>query len=115
MQADRVSSSARLAREGRVVALKGAGTVVSEPGRQLIVTAGTPALATAGAGDVLAGVIGALLAQGLSPFEAAGLGAHLHGLAGEHAARALTVMSVTAEDVPEYLPIAFADLLAQAQ
>ena len=112
INADRVSSSAKLAGPNKVVVLKGAGTVVSGQGRQVINTSGTPALATAGTGDVLAGVIGALLAQGLDPLDAAALGAYLHGRAGEAAAAELTPMCVIAEDVPEYLPAAVAELLA---
>lgn len=111
VQSDRVSSSAKLAGPGRVVVLKGAGTVTSGDGRQVVNTSGTPALATAGTGDVLAGVIGALLAQGLSALDAASLGAYLHGRAGEAAAADLTPVCVTAEDVPEYLPVAVAELL----
>ena len=112
VNADRVSSSAKLAGAGRAVVLKGAGTVISADGRQVVNVSGTPALATAGTGDVLAGVIGALLAQRLEPLEAAALGAYLHGRAGEAAAADLTPMCVTAEDVPGYLPTAVAELLA---
>ncbi|HSK46635.1 MAG TPA: NAD(P)H-hydrate dehydratase [Coriobacteriia bacterium] len=111
VQADRVFSSSRLAGPRRAVVLKGAGTVVSDVDRQVIITAGTPALATAGTGDVLSGVIGALLAQGLAPLEAGALGAYLHARAGEEAAGALTPMCVTAEDVPDYLPAAVRELL----
>ena len=92
--------------------LKGAGTVVSVAGRQVVNVSGSPALATAGTGDVLAGVVGALLAQRLPVLEAAVLGAFLHGRAGEAAAADLTPMCVTAEDVPEYLPAAVAELLS---
>ena len=111
VQADRVFSASRLAGPGRVVVLKGAGTVVAGAGRQLANTSGTPALATAGTGDVLAGVIGALLAQRLVAFDAAALGAFLHGLAGEAAAAELTPVCVTAEDIPAFLGEAVADLL----
>jgi hydroxyethylthiazole kinase-like uncharacterized protein yjeF len=85
VQADRVASAKRLAQaHGCVVALKGAGTVVAGPsGRWCIVAAGGPALASAGTGDVLAGVIGGLLAQKLEPFEAALLGCWTHGDAGD--------------------------------
>jgi ADP-dependent NAD(P)H-hydrate dehydratase / NAD(P)H-hydrate epimerase len=112
VQSDRLSASAALAGNQRVVVLKGAGTVVCGSGRQVISTVGTPALATAGTGDVLSGVIGALLAQGLGPLEAGALGVHLHGRAGEAAESELTVMCVTAEDVPDYLSAAVAELLA---
>ncbi len=113
IQADRLSSSASLAGDGRVVVLKGAATVVSGNGRQVINTSGTPALATAGTGDVLAGMVGALLAQGIGPLDAGALGAYLHGRAGEAAARALTSMSVTAEDLPEYIPLAMGEVLEE--
>lgn len=79
-----IENARRAARElGATVLLKGPVTVVANPdGVTRIVTSGTPALATAGTGDVLSGVIGALLARGLEPLEAASLGAHLHGRAG---------------------------------
>jgi NAD(P)H-hydrate epimerase len=112
IQADRVFSSAELAGDQRAVVLKGAGTVTSCGGRQVINTSGSPALATAGTGDVLAGVIGALLAQGLGVLEAGALGAYLHGRAGEAAAAELTPLCVTAEDIPEFLPSAVAEVLS---
>ena len=72
-------------RWGQVVALKGAFTVVASPTAGLAVSPfANPALASAGTGDVLAGAIGGLLAQGLSPFEAACCGVYLHAAAGEH-------------------------------
>jgi NAD(P)H-hydrate epimerase len=108
---DRVSAARILAAPEHVVVLKGAGTVIADGVRTVITAAGTPALATAGTGDVLAGVIGGLLAQGLPPFEAGALGAWLHGRAGEAAAADLTPVCVTADDVPEYLPAAVAELL----
>jgi NAD(P)H-hydrate epimerase len=80
---DRVAAARTLAvGTGAVVLLKGPQTVVAEPGgRAAVVANGGPWLATAGTGDVLAGIIGALLAQGLAPFEAAAAGAFLHGRA----------------------------------
>ena len=72
---------------GAVVLLKGSATVVADPdGRVRVNPTGTPALATAGSGDVLAGLCGALLAGGLDPFDAGSVGAWLHGLAGRLAA-----------------------------
>ncbi len=69
---------------GQVVALKGAYTVVAEPGgRAMVAPFANPALATAGTGDVLAGAIGGLLAQGAPPADAAALGVFIHGAAGE--------------------------------
>jgi NAD(P)H-hydrate epimerase len=111
VQGDRVSSSAKLAGPNRVVVLKGAGTITSGDGRQIINTSGSPALATAGTGDVLSGIVGAFLAQGLDPLEAGALAAYVHGRAGEAAAALLTPVSVTAEDLPDFLPQAFAELL----
>lgn len=81
---DRIDAARSLAAStGAVVLLKGRATVVAEPGGQVLVTRlGDERLATLGSGDVLAGIIGALCAQGLEPFRAAATGAALHGLAG---------------------------------
>ncbi len=76
----------------------------------VVVTEGTPALAKAGTGDVLAGVIGALLAQGTGALDAAVLGATLHARAGRLAEVRLTSIAVAAEDVIEALPAAIAEL-----
>ncbi len=80
---DRVAAVRALARRaGAVVLLKGATTLVGEPaGRCYVVTSGGPRLASAGTGDVLAGVIGAFLARGIEPGLAAALAAHVHGRA----------------------------------
>jgi ADP-dependent NAD(P)H-hydrate dehydratase / NAD(P)H-hydrate epimerase len=82
--ADRFEAVRSLARAtGCVVLLKGSTTVIADPnGRIRVVRSGTPALATAGSGDVLAGMIGATIARGHSPLDAAALAAHLHGRAG---------------------------------
>jgi hydroxyethylthiazole kinase-like uncharacterized protein yjeF len=81
---DRITAARRLAAlAGTVVLLKGPTTAVADPwGRVLLATAGTPSLASAGTGDVLSGVIGAFLARGLPPLEAAALAAHVHGRSG---------------------------------
>jgi len=81
---DRVVAARRLASlSGAVALLKGPTTAVADPsGRVLLARSGTPALASAGTGDVLSGVIGAFLALGVPPLEAAALGAHVHGRAG---------------------------------
>ena len=113
VQSDRVAASAVLSARNTAVVLKGAGTVISGAARQIVNVSGTPALATAGSGDVLAGIIGTYLAQGLSPLEAGALGAYVHGRAGEAAASALTPVCVTADDIPDYLPVAVAELLEQ--
>lgn len=108
VQRDRKGAARRLTRAARAVAvLKGSGTVVAE-GRRLAVNAtGNPGMATAGTGDVLTGLIAGLLAQGMRPYDAARLGAHLHGLAGDLAARDLGEHSLIAGDLLAFLPKAF--------
>ncbi len=88
IQRDRFAAAQALAeRFSAVVVLKGAGTVVAAPGqRPRVIAAGNPGMAVGGMGDLLTGVIAALLAQGLSPLDAASTGALLHGLAGDAAA-----------------------------
>ena len=110
VQSDRLSYGRVLSGEQMACVLKGAHTVVSGAGRQVVTLAGNPGLATAGTGDVLAGVIGALLAQGLGPLDAGVLGAYLHARAGDHASAALTALSVVAEDIPAFLPEAIGEL-----
>jgi NAD(P)H-hydrate epimerase len=99
---DRVDAARRLAeRAGAVVLLKGTRTVVAAPdGRAAVNVTGGPWLATAGTGDVLSGILGALLARGLAPFEAAAAGAYLHGRAGDAAGHA----GLLAGDLVEALP-----------
>lgn len=110
VQADRLSYGRELSGPRLACVLKGAHTVVSGRGRQVVTLAGNPGLATAGTGDVLAGMTGALLAQGLEPLEAGALAAYLHGRAGDHATAELTELSLIAEDVPAYLPAAIREL-----
>lgn len=74
-------------RYGCVVLLKGRRTIIAEGDRVRVTTTGTPWLATAGSGDVLAGMIGALAAAGLSPFDAASVGSWLHGAAATYASQ----------------------------
>jgi ADP-dependent NAD(P)H-hydrate dehydratase / NAD(P)H-hydrate epimerase len=98
---DRIGAARRLASaSGAVALLKGPTTAVAAPdGRVLLATAGTTALATAGSGDVLSGVIGALIARGVAPQEAAAVGAHLHGRAGRRGA----VEGLVAGDLPDLI------------
>jgi hydroxyethylthiazole kinase-like uncharacterized protein yjeF len=88
VQADRFDAVCRLQRRMECVAvLKGAGTLVAGDGRLFLVPVGNPGMASGGMGDVLAGAIGALLSQGLGPFDAALCGVWLHGTAADLAAR----------------------------
>ena len=100
---------------GAVVAAKGPNTFVSDGERTVAITNGTPALAKAGTGDVLAGMAGAFLAQGLDPFDAAALACALHAEAGKLAERTLTSISVIPEDVIEHIPAAIKQLTAAAE
>ena len=98
----------RLAREyGGVAVLKGHRTLISDGERIAVNLTGNPGMATAGSGDVLAGVIASLLGQGLEPFGAAVLGAFLHGLAGDLAAQAAGIRGLLAGDLSASLPRAF--------
>lgn len=90
-----------------VVLLKGARTVVTDGERYAVNTTGNPGMATGGTGDVLTGVITALLAQGLGAFDAARLGAHVHGLAGDLAAAKLGEIALTAPDLVDFIPEAW--------
>ncbi|MBF8289112.1 MAG: ADP-dependent (S)-NAD(P)H-hydrate dehydratase [Chloroflexi bacterium] len=101
---------------GQVVVLKGARTVIADPdGAWSVAPFENPALATGGTGDVLAGVIGALLAQGLAPGAAARLGVYLHGLAGDAIRERLGDAGLLASDLPDALPIARKRLAAVAE
>jgi NAD(P)H-hydrate epimerase len=108
IQDDRVGVATKCAQEwGHVVLLKGAHTVVAAPdGRVVLAPFANAGLATAGTGDVLAGVIVALRAQGVGPFEATAAGAYLHGLAGELARAEKGVAGMAAGDLPGRIPAA---------
>ncbi|MDP2808034.1 MAG: ADP/ATP-dependent (S)-NAD(P)H-hydrate dehydratase, partial [bacterium] len=96
----------------QTIALKGAPTVIASPSGHLwINTTGNSGMATAGSGDVLAGLIAGLLAQGLSPDKAAVLGVYLHGLAGDLAAAQKTQYCLLAGDIMDNLPAAYKKLM----
>jgi ADP-dependent NAD(P)H-hydrate dehydratase len=101
-QATRVAQAARA-----VVVLKGTGTVVTDGHRVYINTTGNPGMSTGGTGDCLTGIVAALMGQGLDNFDAAVLGVHVHGLAGDIAAERLGQVSLIAMDVIDALPEAF--------
>jgi NAD(P)H-hydrate epimerase len=109
---DRIVSARRLAFDThRVVLLKGPTTVVASPeGRVLVVANGDERLATAGSGDVLAGIIGALLARRMAPFEAAAVAAWVHGEAG----RQCLPVGAIASDLPMAVAAVLSDLQATA-
>jgi NAD(P)H-hydrate epimerase len=95
------------ARRGWVLVLKGHRSLITDGRRVTYNTSGNPGMATGGTGDVLTGVITALVCQGLTPFDAAHLGVYLHGLAGDLAAEQLGQVSLTARDLVAFLPQAF--------
>lgn len=105
---DRQTQAAQLAeRCGTIVALKGAGTVVTDGEKVYINKTGNPGMATAGSGDVLTGCIAALSGQGLNNLDAAILGVYIHGLAGDIAAENKGQISLIATDIIDALPQAF--------
>ena len=101
LAADRLGSARRLAAEWNVVlVLKGAGTVVAEPGGEAFLNpTGDAGLASGGTGDVLSGIVGGLLAQGLGALPATLLGVYLHGLARDCQREALSAAYFTAADL----------------
>jgi len=115
VQADRLGAIRELVGwYGCPVILKGAGTLVAEPGSEVfLVPKGNPGMATAGSGDVLSGVVGALLARGLTPLDACRLGAYTHALAGDLAARRAGADGLVASDISENLPQALKLLAAE--
>ncbi len=106
VQSDRIGNALKLAEAYQiVVVLKGAHTVIAAPqGRADVLPFNNPALAVAGTGDVLAGTIAGMSAQGLGPFEAACCGAYLHGLAGEHWRSENSEAGLLASDLLPLLP-----------
>ena len=112
VQEDRKGTAHRFATEHRcVTVLKGHRTVVvSAAGEIAVNTTGNNGLGTGGSGDVLSGLIGGLLAQGMKPFDAARLGVYLHGRAGDIAANQLTPRALIASDIIQALPKAWKEL-----
>lgn len=106
IQADRLGIARRFSSQwGVIVVLKGARTVIATPdGRCYINPTGNPGMATAGMGDVLAGIIGGLMAQGLEASVAAPVGCYLHGLAGDRVAARLGTAGLMAGDLLSEIP-----------
>lgn len=97
-------------RSGAILVLKGSHSIITDGSDTLINTSGNPGLATAGSGDVLTGIIAALIARGLAPLDAAAGGVHIHGAAADMAAGDGCMDSIIATDLIDYLPQVFADL-----
>lgn len=113
IQADRMGSATKAAAElNAIVVLKGAFSIIAHPqGHCFVNPTGNSGMATAGSGDVLSGIIGAYLAQGLNPFDAAVLGVYLHGLAGDLCAQELGEEAMTAPDIMRFLGEGLKDLV----
>jgi ADP-dependent NAD(P)H-hydrate dehydratase len=108
VQAQRQELAADFARTHEViVVLKGFGTVVTDGRRLYVNTTGNPGMASGGTGDVLCGLIAALMGQKLEPFAAAQLGVYLHGRAGDLAREQIGEVSLLATDLLDFLPRAF--------
>jgi NAD(P)H-hydrate epimerase len=109
---ERVSVARRVARQLRLtLILKGAPTVTaSETGPAIVNSTGNPGMATAGAGDVLAGVVGALWAQGMNRTDAAFAGVFVHGYAGDRAKNELGEKGLMATDIARHIPGSLAEI-----
>jgi NAD(P)H-hydrate repair Nnr-like enzyme with NAD(P)H-hydrate dehydratase domain len=100
-----------VAKTGATMVLKGAGSLIASPGQTTQVNLnGNPGMATGGSGDVLTGVIGGLLAQRFSTFDACRAGVYLHGRAGDYAAWRRCQAGVLAGDLIEEIPYALRDI-----
>jgi hydroxyethylthiazole kinase-like uncharacterized protein yjeF len=109
IEGDRQGSACAFSRQYNcVLVLKGPGTVVASPdGKSYINRTGNAGMATAGSGDVLTGIIAALVAQGIESFEAAQIGCYIHGQAGDLAAKQHGMLSLIASDLVTFIPQAF--------
>ena len=116
VQADRIGVAKACATSHNcIVALKGNRTVIATPEQEVYINpTGNPGMASGGTGDVLTGMIGGLMAQGLPPLAAAQWGVYLHGLAGDMAAQELGEISLIAGDIIDYLPDALGEVKARA-
>jgi len=114
IQADRIAHAIKAAKKfNAVVVLKGAMTVIANPdGEVFINPTGNPGMATAGAGDVLSGIIGGLLAQRVDAFQAAAAGAYIHGRAGDILAEEIDESGIVAGDLKRVIPFAIESIKA---
>lgn len=116
VKARRLSAAKAAAKKsGAIVVLKGSSTIITDGAETVLSPTGNPGLATAGSGDVLTGVISALAAKGLRPFDAAAAGVYIHGLAADMAAGDTGEDNLIASDLIDYLPLAFASLHQEEQ
>jgi NAD(P)H-hydrate epimerase len=107
---NREEAAERLSKRWGCVLLKGEGSLVAFEGRMVQLGQGGPELSVPGSGDVLSGCVGAFLAQGLSPFEAACLGGTLHGMAGYRLREIMGVDGILASEIADELPLALRSL-----
>ena len=114
VEKDSINLARKFAAKNNVIlVLKGGPTIIASPeGNICINSTGNPGMATAGAGDVLAGMIAAIIAQGKDILRSVQYAVYLHGLAGDLAAKDLTEECMTATDIIEYLPEAFKEIVA---
>ncbi len=110
VQSDRIARARALSGGAAICLLKGAGSIICGEGRCVVNRSGSAALAKAGTGDVLAGMLGALLAQGTAALGTAALGAYLHGRAADLGAADLTQRCMATTDLWDYLPAAVREL-----
>ena len=112
VQADRIKIATTFTKDNGVyTVLKGSGTIISTPdGKTYINTTGNPGMSKGGSGDVLAGILGSLLAQGLTPEDAAVLGVYVHGKAGDLAAEKFGQISMQPTDLIEFIKDVFTNL-----
>jgi hydroxyethylthiazole kinase-like uncharacterized protein yjeF len=115
VQEDRIGVAKHFASAyGCIVVLKGSKTVIATPEQEIFINpTGNPGMASGGTGDVLTGMIGGLIAQGLVPLEAVKWGVFLHGLAGDRAARAVGEVPLIASDIISQIPDALSEVRAR--
>lgn len=104
VQSNRIDVAKALAKKyGVIVALKGANTVVTDGETVFVNTTGNPAMAMAGTGDMLCGIIASLVAQGVNPYDAAKMGVYLHGKAGDLASEKISTRGINVDDMIDQL------------
>ena len=104
VQSDRIGIAKNFAKEyGVTIVLKGANTVVTDGETVFVNMSGKPAMAMGGTGDMLSGIIGSFVAQGINPYDAAKAGVYIHGCAGDEAAKAISQRGRTVFDMIDRL------------